>query len=94
MTAQPRYGAIIECWCCGRTKQQRARGLCIRCYNRWHRRGFAPPGPGPEFRPAAERAQEYAQVITTFSAAEAGRVLGISARTVVRWRSALRQAPC
>jgi hypothetical protein len=89
------HGPLAECWCCGRPGRHAGRGLCERCYNRWHQHGFAGPGPGPEFIPQAERAREYAHVITTLSARAAGEKLGISARTVQRWRAALREAvPC
>ena len=86
------HGPLRECWCCGRSGEHWGRGLCCRCYNRWHARNFAGAGPGPEFAPAVDRAREYAHVITALPAAQAAQKLGISPRTVVRWRRALREA--
>ena len=84
-----------ECWCCGRERpddgRHTGRGLCARCYARWQGRGFTGPGPGPEWVPQAERAREYAHIITALSAAQSARALGVSSRTVTRWRKALRQ---
>ena len=92
---------VTECWCCGRDPAtvypgwHSARGLCGRCYNRWQQRGFTGPGPGPEFMPAAGRARDYEHVITSLSARLAAQELGVSARTVQRWRRALREVtPC
>jgi Homeodomain-like domain len=89
---------VTECWCCGRdpraasSHSRSARGLCYRCYQRWRYRGFTGPGPGPERLPRAEHAREYERVITSLSARRAAEQLGISPRTVVRWRAALREA--
>jgi hypothetical protein len=82
----------IECWCCGHDKPHCARGLCKRCYDRWYHRGFTGPGPGPERVPYAEKAREYEHVITSLSARRAAEKLGFSARTVTRYRAALREA--
>ena len=80
-----------ECWCCGRDGLW-GRGLCQRCYSRWYYHDFTGPGPGLERIPYAEKAREYEHVITTLSARRAAERLGVSARTVVRWRAALREA--
>jgi hypothetical protein len=82
---------VAECWCCGRNEYHWARGLCQRCYCRWYHRDFTGPGPGPERIPYAEKAREYEHVITSLSARRAAEKLGISARTVTRYRAALRE---
>jgi hypothetical protein len=83
-----------ECRCCGVPRVRYLKcGLCSNCYHRWHRRGFAGPGPGPSARvPMAENAREYADIITTLSARRAAEQLGRSEREIVRWRRALREA--
>jgi hypothetical protein len=40
----------------------------------------------------ARSAREYADIITSMSARQAGARLGRSAREIVRWRAALREA--
>ena len=81
-----------ECWCCGHHRPHKGRGLCSTCYSRWNKQGFTGPGPGPEFQPAAERAAEHAATITRLPAREAADRLGVSTRTIVRYRRALREA--
>ena len=95
---------IVECWCCGRNEPNWARGLCGRCYARWQRRGFQGPGPGPERVPYTERAAGHLGGIPQHDSHEAepapGAVtarqmaerLGVSVRTVTRYRAALREA--
>lgn len=86
-------GLLPECWCCGREDQRHGgRGLCIRCYERWRRRGFSGPGPGPEFTPRLTRARDHLAVITTMSKRDAAAVLGLSTQTIARYRRALRRA--
>lgn len=82
---------IVECWCCGRSASHQGRGLCATCYTRWQQKGFAGPGPGPEFQPQTERARDHAAVITALPARAAAERIGVSARTIVRWRAALRE---
>lgn len=84
--------ALDECWCCGRPGLHQARRLCVRCYSRWQGRGFTGPGPGPEWAPQAERAREHARTITQLPARQAAERLGVSPRTVQRYRAALRNA--
>lgn len=85
---------LAECWCCGspRVRYLKRGPLCSNCYHRWHRNGFTGPGPGPARPPAAENAQEYAHIITSLSARRAAEQLGVSSRTIVRWRTALQEA--
>ncbi len=64
--------------------------MCRSCYSRWYYRGFQGAGPGPGFSAEAEQACEYAEIITRLSAAQAAEKLGVSSRTVVRWRKHLR----
>lgn len=87
-----RSGPPRECWCCGRTEPHHGRGLCRRCHKRWQGRGFTGPGPGPEFRSAAQYAREYAHTITSLPARDAAAELGVTPRTITRWRAALREA--
>lgn len=87
------HGILRECWCCGRQNQVNGgRKLCHRCHDRWRRKGFTGPGPGPEFTPVLVRARDHEDTITRLSSRNAGAVLGVSHRTVVRWRRALREA--
>ena len=91
------FGPPAECWACGRYKpvesSMRGGPLCSTCYRRWQYHGFAGPGPGPsEKPPVIENVREYADVITSMSAAQAAAKLGRSARTICRWRAALREA--
>lgn len=84
-----------ECWACGSGRIYcRLRGpLCQPCYGRWQRKGFRGPGPGPlQKPPTSDSAREYAHVITSLSARQAAIKLGITQRTVQRWRAALREA--
>jgi len=85
-------GPLEECWCCGaRPTLHAGRGLCDACYSRWQRRGFTGPGPGPSLKPPAiESAREYAGVIMTMPARKAAGVIGVSERTVERYRRLLR----
>ena len=84
---------IIECWCCGQMRPRFPRELCEACYRRWCRKGFTGPGPGPSLRLAmAERASDYATVITTLSASKAAGRIGVTPRTITRWRRALERA--
>lgn len=72
--------------------KHRARGLCAACYNRWFKRGFSAHGPGPLWRqPISVQAAEYAALITTRSAAAAAARIGVSERTITRWRAELRR---
>lgn len=82
----------IECWACGRDEPHVARKLCKRCYGRWSKRGFSGAGPGPERMWALDQAREHEHVVLGLSATQAARKLGVSARTVQRWRAALRAA--
>lgn len=82
---------IDECWCCGREADRSVRGLCWRCYCRWQQKGFTGNGPGPEWSPAIEHALEYQHVITVLSARSAAEKIGVTSRTVQRWRKALRE---
>lgn len=81
-----------ECWCCGRerTGPYPHRGLCSRCYKRWYRHGFTGAGPGPEREPIDVRALTHATIITRLSAREAAARIGVTRRTVCRWRAILR----
>jgi transposase-like protein len=93
----PRYGPPEECWCCGDVRpvicRKRGGPLCTRCYSRWQRKGFSGPGPGPKQKPpVADSVQEYQAVITSLTARQAAARLGISDRTVQRWRAVLREA--
>ena len=87
-----RVRPIIGCWCCGRVRPHRARELCHTCYTRWQSRGFTGPGPGPGRTPETERASDYATVITSMSARLAAGRIGVTPRTIVRWRRALERA--
>jgi hypothetical protein len=87
--------AVRPCWACTSPRARYfSRGpLCTACYYRWHRAGFAGPGPGPSLKPPVrDSAREYADVITSMPARQAGERLGMSEREIVRWRAALREA--
>jgi hypothetical protein len=99
----PRNYGSAECWCCGR-EGTCARGLCVRCYSRWHGRGFQGPGPGPERVPYAEKAagliggipqhdsHEAEPPSGALTARQMAERIGVSERTVTRYRAALREA--
>lgn len=48
--------------------------------------------PAPQVVRQIESAREHARLITSLSASEAARELGVSSRTVMRWRSVLQEA--
>ena len=82
-----------ECWACGWIGRTHAKGLCSGCYKRWKKHGFEGMGPGPkEHPPMLDSAEEYLATITSLSASRAGEQLGVTARTIQRWRAALREA--
>jgi hypothetical protein len=84
---------VIECWCCGQHRPHYARSLCMACWGRWKYRGFTGPGPGPSQKPPiTESAREYADLINSMPAWQAAQRLGLSERTIRRWRAALREA--
>jgi hypothetical protein len=94
-TDQPITLAVWPCWACPSPRARHfSRGpLCGSCYNRWYRNGFAGPGPGPNLKPPIrDSAREYADVIKSMPARQAAERLGRSAREIVRWRAALREA--
>jgi hypothetical protein len=91
---QPWSRREADCDCCtGTVVPVMAHGdwlLCKRCYDRWKSRAFAPPGPGPGRAWAADSAAEHHRVLLGRTTSQASAVLGVSGRTVTRWRLALR----
>jgi hypothetical protein len=92
--AHPVTLVLRECDCCGSPRKvgrSHGRLLCSNCNWRWRYHGFRPGGPGPLVKPpVATQIEEYADVITSLSARRAAEKLGVSSRTVHRWRAALR----
>lgn len=65
--------------------------MCKSCYSRWRYRGFAGAGPGPGLSTETEQAEEYREIITRLSLAQAAKRLGCNPRTISRWRKILRE---
>jgi hypothetical protein len=82
-----------DCACgCGRPAHRGHRGLNHSCWQRWARHGKPPYGQIPPPRgPQAERIEDYLFIGgDRLSARTAAERLGVSQRTVTRWRAALR----
>jgi hypothetical protein len=84
-----------DCDICPRTNvivvKRESYTLCKGCYWRWWYDGFTGV-PSPPFPTALEKAEEYRETIFRCSAQEAGRRIGVTPRTVWRWRRLLREA--
>jgi hypothetical protein len=85
-----------DCACgCSRPAARGQRGLSSACYQRWLYHGKPPfdqiPPPSTPHVPVAERIEDYLFIGgDRLSARAAAERLGVTRRTVVRWRAALR----
>lgn len=98
---------VIDCRCCHRQREHRARGLCASCWSRSARHGHPatvpPPAPQGMALPAAwaalratriARIEDYVELTREFglSLEHAAERMGVSVRTAWRYEAELRRA--
>lgn len=91
--SEPYERPEVECRCCGQMKPHSGHGLCGTCYSRWRHEGFAGSGPSsPQVTASAEKARLHETAITRLPTRRAAEQLGVTVRTVQRWRRTLGEA--